>query len=238
MSAQRWNTPPPRPYQQVPGWADYTLHSISRDEYAQIKRFLIRRHHSSQGLVAFKDIQRFVARQGAFQVSWGSLVRSCTKPGSVQPGWLQADYWLNPALKDAMSYVLLDGRLLVSRGMLKTALARYALHQSGADTLYGVRVSRWSVDWDLYHTWQCLSLACRERYPRLEIRPERQLQSSLQEGHWTLDQHALHLERVDHQSGQAERLDLSQAQDWLEELTPQFPATVATAPRPRVPLFA
>ncbi len=201
-----------------PAWEHSRLESISKYRYVQLKSFLSRRHHSHQGVVAFKDVDRFISCRGNTQVDWRSLLKACRRDDMEQAHFWHAEYWKDPSHKEGVAFVVLDRNLLISRGLYKTALARYALHYSDSDTLYGVKVSRWSVDWEMYETFMKLCRICHQRYPYFRLVPERKKVSESRQGHWVVDDYLLKIRRQNTDDGGLKIICAQEARDWLTEL--------------------
>jgi hypothetical protein len=204
---------------QPPSWAAEPLRSIPKDKYIHLKRFLHKRYRSHHGVVAFDDIDSFISSVGDLRVDWNGLLHVCKKNNLVESYLWNADYWTDPSRKEGVSFVKLDDNLLISRGLYRTTLARYALHYYGADTLYGVKLSRWAVDWDLFNTWLALKEACAEKHPRYVLSPEKKKISRYREGHWVIDEYLLALRCEDRDSGKVKTMGGLDAKDWLVDLT-------------------
>ncbi len=201
-----------------PAWAAELLHAIPRDNYVRLKHFLNRRHRSHHGVVAFKDINRFISRTPSVKVDWNSLLRICEQMGELEEHYWRPDFWMDPSRKQGVAFVAVDRNLLISRGLYKTALARFALHYKDCDTLYGVKVSRWSVDWEMYETWLKLTRICAEHYPQFAFLPEKKHIAKARQGNWVVDDYLLKLRREDRNSGEVSILGVNEARDWLGEL--------------------
>jgi hypothetical protein len=209
-------------------WEGSALDAMTRDEYQQIKRFLRRRHRSQLGLVAFKDIDRFISSVGDLRLHWDALLRIAERRHAAETHLWDAGYWMDSAHKEGLAFVALDKSLLVSRGLYKTALARRSLESRDCDTLYGVKVSRWSVDWEMYRLWRALRELCREQEPRLRIVPNRQCVSATTQGSWQVEEFFLTLCRQDRVTGESTTLTLPDCREWLEQM-----AQAKSAPPPR-----
>jgi len=201
-----------------PAWECSHLESISKNRYVQLKSFLSRRHSSHQGVVAFKDVDRFISSRGNTRVDWRSLLKTCRRGNMEQAHFWHADYWKDPSRKEGVAFVVLDRNLLISRGLYKAALARYVLHYSDSDTLYGVKVSRWSVDWEMYETFMKLRRICRQHYPYFRLVPERKKVSESRQGHWVVDDYLLKIRRQNTDDGGLKIICAQEARDWLTEL--------------------
>lgn len=204
---------------QRPVWESDRLRAIPKDKYIYMKHFLNKRYRTHQGVVAFKDVDRFISSVGDIEVDWRSLLRICEKNNMAEPYLWSADYWTDPSRKEGVSFVTLDDHLLISRGLYKTALARYALHYYGTDSLYGVKVSRWSVDWEMYRIWLELRDICAEKFPHYVVRPDKKKISGYREGHNVIDEYLLSLCRKDKRNGKVTRMGRESSRDWLQELT-------------------
>ena len=214
---------------QRPSWEGDRLQAMPKDKYIHLKHFLSKRHRTHLGVVAFEDVDRFISSVGDVEVDWRSLLRICKKSNLEERYLWNADYWTDPSRKDGVSFVNLDDHLLISRGLYKVALARYALHYYGTDSLYGVKVSRWSVDWEMYRIWLELKGICAEKFPHYVVKPEKKKVSGYREGHWVIDEYLLTLRREDKRSGKATKMGCMDAKEWLHEL-------VADEETPRVSL--
>lgn len=204
---------------QRPSWATESLRSIPRESYLCLKHFVYKRQRSHQGVVAFRDIDSFISSVGDLQVDWNGLLRVCKKNSLAQPHLWNAKYWTDPSRKEGVSFVEIDDKLLISRGLYKTTLARYALHYYGADNLFGVKSSRWSVDWEMYNTWLALREICAEKHPQYVLSPEKKKISRYREGHWVTNEYLLALRCEDRNSGNVRTIGGLDATDWLVDLT-------------------
>lgn len=200
-----------------PSWAGDTLRSLPKDTYFELKGFLRKRHRSHRGVVSFRDMRRFVSNTTALQVDWERLMRHCEKKCPGERALWGADYWMNTQCKEGMSFISLDQNILISKGLYRAALARYVLQYQEADTLYGVKVDRWCVDWDAYHTWSCLHRICSEHFPQYTVTPLKELQARTREGHWRVEDYGLSLRCKDDQGGERD-MGLKEAADWLRQL--------------------
>ncbi len=201
-----------------PAWERSPLAPITKNKYIQLKRFLSKRHRSHQGVVAFKDVDRFISSRGKVRVDWRSLLKMCAKGDMEQAQYWDADYWMGPSRKEGLSFVALDCNLLISRGLYKAVLARYALHYHDSDTLYGAKVSRWSVDWGMYETYMKLQGICREHYPHFHLMPERMKVSETHHGHGVVDDYLLTIRRENKDNGGLRLMCAQEARAWLTEL--------------------
>ena len=202
-----------------PAWAAEPLCSVPKDKYIHLKQFLQKRHRSHHGVVAFKDIDSFISSVGDLRVDWNGLLRVCKKKNLVEPYLWGPEYWTDPSRKEGVSFVEVDDKLLISRGLYRTTLARYALHYYGSETLYGAKLSRWSIDWELFNTWLALREACAQKHPRLILSPEKKKISRYREGHWVIDEYLLALRCEDRDSGDIRTIGALDAKDWLVDLT-------------------
>ena len=203
---------------QPPEWADDTMHSIPKNKYVHLKNFLQKRHRTHHGVVAFKNIDSFISSVGDVEVDWTGLLHNCKKDRSEPHLWT-SDYWMDSSRKEGISFVQIEDNFVVARGLYKTALARYALHYYGADTVYGVKLSRWGVDWEMYNAWLALKEVCAEKRLRYHLSPEKKRISRYREGHWVVDEFLLTLRCEDASSGHVRTLGAVDARDWLVDLT-------------------
>jgi len=210
-----------------PTWDGDRLQSINKEDYIHLKRFLSKRHRTHHGVVAFEEVDRFISSVGDVEVDWHSLLRICDKNNFAESYLWSPDYWTDPSRKEGVSFVTLDDHMVVSRGLYKTAVARYALHYYGTDSLYGVKVSRWSVDWEMYRTWLELRAICAENHPHYSVKPQKKKLAGYREGHTVVDEYLLTLRRKDKRNGKITKLGREDSMDWLRELskdqeTPRF----------------
>lgn len=201
-----------------PPWEGDRLQAMAKKKYIQLKRFLSKRRRTHHGVVVFADVDRFISSAGDIAVDWRSLLRICDKNNLAERYLWSADYWTDSSRKEGVSFVTLDDHLLISRGLYKTALARYALHYYGTDSLYGVKVSRWSVDWEMYRIWLQLRDICAEKLPHCVVTAEKKKVSGYREGHDVIDEYLLTLRLEDQRSGEVTRMGCMGAKNWLQEL--------------------
>jgi hypothetical protein len=201
-----------------PAWSNEVLHSMAQNECLLLKQFVQKRHRSSHGVVAFKDIKHFVSKGVETSVAWDSVLLDCHTRGTSEPEHWDADYWLDATPKQGLSYVMLDRKLTILSGLRQTALARYALHFKNSNTLYGVKLSRWVVDYGMYHTWQALVEICASNYPQFELAPLRHKERETQQGKWIEEEYSLALNRIDRSTGECVVLSRQDASNWLGEL--------------------
>jgi hypothetical protein len=201
-----------------PPWGETALQAVTKDRYLDLKHFLSRRHRSTQGVVTLGEVSCFVSGVGDLRLSWDALLHVCIRQRRLEPTHWDPDYWLTSRPKHGLGYVAVGDDLLVTRGLHRTVLARYALHYRDADTLYGVEVSRWSLDWTLYDTWVALQKICREELPHLAVVPERRKVGETCDGHWVVEEYLSTLRRQDRRSGETRVLGAAEARDWLAEL--------------------
>ncbi len=204
---------------QRPPWEGDRPQAMAKEKYTHLKHFLSKRQRTRHGVVSFEDVDRFISSVGDIKVDWRSLLRICDKNNLAERYLWSADYWTGSSCKEGVSFVTLDDHLLISRGLYKTALARYALYYYGANSLYGVKVSRWSVDWEMYRTWLELRDICAENFPHYVVKPEKKKISGYREGNTVIDEYLLTLRREDKRSGKVTRMGCMGAKDWLHELT-------------------
>jgi hypothetical protein len=203
---------------QRPDWEGDRLLALPKDQYVDLKSFLVKRYRTQQGVVAFKDVDRFISSVGDIEVDWRSLLRICHNQKLAEHYLWSADYWTDPARKEGVSFVALDDHLVISRGLYKTAVARYVLHYYGTDSLYGVKLSRWSVDWDMYQIWLELKKICAEQGSRYIVAPRKKKIDGYREGNSVIDEYLLTLKRKDKHTGKITRLGKNGAKEWLDEL--------------------
>ncbi len=201
-----------------PEWECSSLAPIRKNKYIHLKCFLSRRHRSHQGVVTLKEVDRFISSRGKDKVDWRSLLKICAKGDMEKAQYWDAEYWTNPSRKEGVSFVALDGNLLISRGLYKVVLARYALHYRDSDTLYGAKVSNWSVDWGMYETYIKLRGICKEHYPHFHLMPERTKVSEAHHGHGVVDDYLLTIRRENKDNGRPRFMCALEARDWLAEL--------------------
>ncbi len=206
-----------------PEWAQKNLTSITKRDYAELKHFLVRRHRSHHGVVSFKDIGSFICTRGNVKVDWQGLLKICDKSDQEQEHCWRPDYWMDSSRKEGLSFVALKDQMIISRGLYKAALARYAMHFAGSDTLYGVKVSRWSVDWDLRKTFFEIKKLCKREFPHLSVRPERKPLSQTRQGNWLVDDYLLKIRVENEKNNSVKLLSAQEVADWLEELEAEKP---------------
>ncbi len=203
---------------EPPGWSAARLDSTPKHKYLHLKQFVSCRQRSHHGVVAFKNIDRFISSVGDVRVDWSGLFGICEKKMVGEEHLWNAEYWMDASRKEGLSFVIVDQSLLVSRGLYKTVLARYALHYKDSDTLYGVKVSRWMVDWEMYRFWWLLNRICAEKYPHYRLIPEKKRLSETREGHWCSEYFLLTLRRTDRNTGETRILGAKDVANWAEEL--------------------
>jgi len=201
-----------------PTWLRDCLRSASKRKYLRLKNFVVRRQRTHRGMVELKKIDHFISNTGYVELSWRGILGMCEKKLAGEEHLWSPDFWLDPARKEGMSFVSIDQHFLVSRGLYKTALARYALHCRESDTLYGVKVSRWSVDWEMYRVWLVLTRLCRERQLACDIVPVRTKVSDTLQGNWRAEDYLLTLKCRDSVGDSTTSLGLSEAKEWMREL--------------------
>ncbi len=204
---------------QRPSWEGDRLQALAKKKYIYLKRFLNTRNRTHHGVVAFESVDRFISSAGDVDVDWRSLLRICDKNNLAERYLWSSDYWTDSSRKDGISFVTLDDHLLISRGLYKTALARYALHYYGTDSLYGVKISQWSVDWEMYRIWLELRDICAKKYPHYRVKPNKKKISGYRAGHSVIDEYLLTLRVEDKRSGKVSRMGRMGAKNWLHELT-------------------
>jgi len=223
---------------QHPDWEGDRLLALPKDQYVDLKGFLVKRYRTQHGVVEFKDVDRFISSVGDIEVDWRSLLRICHNQKLAESYLWNADYWTDPARKEGVSFVALDDHLLISRGLYKTALARYVLHYYGTDALYGVKLSRWSVDWDMYLLWRELKGLCAEKGSRYTIAPRKKKIDGYREGNSVIDEYLLTLKREDKHTGKVTRLGKEGAKEWLDELKRERNGFRSVVPELRVVALA
>lgn len=212
-----------------PPWDRRALISVSNRKYSQLKKFLLKRQRTHQGVIAFKDVDRFISSRGNVRVDWHSLLKICVKREKEQTRHWSPDYWMDNTRKEGLSFVALDDNVLIASGLYRAALARYALHYRRADTLYGVKVSQWLVDWASYDTYLKLKAICEEWYPFYRLIPERKLTSQTRQGQWLVDDYLLSIRRLDTENGGVKVLCPKEAENWLDQLRQDQATTLAGA---------
>jgi len=202
----------------APPWEESRLQAMPKENYLHLKHFLGKRQRTHHGKVAFGEVDHFISSVGDIDVDWRSLLLFCNKTAATERYLWSADYWSDSTRKEGVAFVSLDDHLLISRGLYKTALARYALHYQGADSLQGVKVSRWSVEWEMYGIWLELKDICAERFPHFSVTPEKKKLATHREGHSVIDEYLVTLRREDARSGKVDKLGSASAKEWLYEL--------------------
>lgn len=203
---------------EPPEWSGIRLQSTSKDNYLNLKKFISRRQCSHHAVVELNDIDHFISSVGDVRVNWNGLFGICEKKMSDEEHLWNADYWLDSSRKEGLSFVSVDDNLLVSRGLYRMVLARYALHFREENTLYGVKVSRWSIDWDFYATWLALKDLCAEKHPQYSLFPERKCISETRDGSWRTEEFLLTLRRLDREAGSIRVMSAKETADWLHDL--------------------
>ena len=203
---------------KVPPWGTDTLTSLSTQNYADLKSFLVKRRRCDQSRVVFKDIGHFISTSGDSRLTWNALIQLGRRSSGYSDLLTDADFWLDPTAHQDLSFVVIGDETYILRGTLKVAAARLALYQRQMDTLYGVRVSRWVVDWEMHDLCKMLTRLCAERAPHLSVVPVRKQIQHLMQNHWQIEQYFVALCRQDGQTGRVDVLNLAETKDWLREL--------------------